>query len=446
MWAEMISLPDFLGNVLAYPIALFLFSAQIPICRQMRIERSSDQFTFLPTVLTSGTCFLWLSYGMYEGNWTVIAVNLLGIAFQVAYAICFCYYASPRQRRNKLLTIAALFVLLAALDVPMFALRPDSGRQVLGTITVIINVGMFASPIFAVRTALQSLDTSRVPVALTVASLASSLLWGAWALLVGDTFVFTPNVFGLVLCSAQLIAVAYIRRKKQQLARMGRNKSELVLGVEGQTVDDHAIDWETSIARGASTRQGYRSASGTAAAGGISIMKPRANSRAQQAIVDVTATGATPRPVEIPSQTSAKTPRLTSAVTEAVVGAVDVIVRSGSIALAKASASIPGSQLSPQGAAAIASAVGTASDGSTVAMLSPSDPRGLPTVHSEVGLDLHAHLEDEAEVMTKGLLSSSTNIKTSASATARQRDEGDDSSGGSSATLASDVGQAEPQQ
>lgn len=74
---------------------------------------------------------------------------------------------------------------------------------------------MFVSPAQALHGAILSLDDSRVPRLMSVASLLYSVIWTAFGALISDYFIVTPNGCGIALSLAQLSALLYIKCRKR---------------------------------------------------------------------------------------------------------------------------------------------------------------------------------------------------------------------------------------
>lgn len=244
---------------LSYPVTFALFAGQVPTCRAIARAggRAAEAYSVLPTLATLGNCLLWASYGAYVGSSNVLGVNAGGAVFNLAYAAVFMAYSGPAARARLGGLLAALVAVVAAVDAAVFAVRPSAGAFVLASLSIAVNIGMFASPAGAVVGAVRTLDASRVPVAMTVAAAACSGLWTALGVLQGDWFIAGPNIAGLAMTSVQLAALGYvIAARRADTAAIGatkRNASRLSLVQLGEA--------EAAAAAGA----GGGEAAGTAA-------------------------------------------------------------------------------------------------------------------------------------------------------------------------------------
>lgn len=57
-------------------------------------------------------------------------------------------------------------------------------------------------------TVIRTRNASSIPVAMSLASLASSIVWLLFGITLGDVFIILPNVCGIVLSTLQLSLVA----------------------------------------------------------------------------------------------------------------------------------------------------------------------------------------------------------------------------------------------
>lgn len=76
-----------------------------------------------------------------------------------------------------------------------------------------VNLIFYVAPLRQIRIALRELDTSRVPVALSVLQFLGATTWAINGVLMTDTFILIPNSFGSVMGALQLGLLAYIRHR-----------------------------------------------------------------------------------------------------------------------------------------------------------------------------------------------------------------------------------------
>jgi hypothetical protein len=176
---------------------------------------------------------LWAGYGvLVQERWDTTLVNSVGTAYAVVYALIFVRYTDTwAGRRRILLVVAGILGSAMAVFVALFAGPVPYAAPILGWFSVVINMGVFLSPLRALRGAVRELDASRVPALFSVASAVSCVNWGCFGLLMGDLAVAAPNLIGLPLSLVQLAALLYIKRQRAA----GRAHSELgEPGLEGE--------------------------------------------------------------------------------------------------------------------------------------------------------------------------------------------------------------------
>lgn len=200
-------------TALGYPIAICLFSSQIPMFRQMMKHGSSEGYPLLPTLSTLATAVLWAAYCTLVTARTDLAVlNGIGALYCVIYFLVYLRYTTEAHRRLRVLAeFGGVLAFTLGLVGVLWVFNVAAKESILGTIVVVINVIMLGSPALSIGAAVKALDASRVPGAMAAASLISTINWGVFATLIGDPFILAPNIAGFFLSTAQLLALGYIR-------------------------------------------------------------------------------------------------------------------------------------------------------------------------------------------------------------------------------------------
>ena len=82
-----------------------------------------------------------------------------------------------------------------------------------------MNVLMYAAPLNVARVVVATESVEFMPLGLTLGTLACSVSWTTYALLVGDATILAPNVLGDALGVAQVLLYArYARAKPAEAA------------------------------------------------------------------------------------------------------------------------------------------------------------------------------------------------------------------------------------
>mmetsp|Transcript_935 Transcript_935/g.1378 ORF Transcript_935/g.1378 Transcript_935/m.1378 type:complete len:95 (-) Transcript_935:80-364(-) len=87
---------------------------------------------------------------------------------------------------------------------------------------------MYGAPLGAARRVINTRSVESMPIALSVAGLASSILWALYATLLSDRWVGIPNYIGTVLGLIQIaIYLMYCRHSQSEEQRLVQNSTSL---------------------------------------------------------------------------------------------------------------------------------------------------------------------------------------------------------------------------
>jgi hypothetical protein len=143
--------------------------------------------------------------------------NAVGLAVSLAYVCCFLV-ARPTLREKVVVVAWWLAVVAGAVIVyaALFAPSPRSSSAVWAvSITTIVTISLWASPLVALREAARELDVKRVPVPLTLVMFSTTTLWLVTGYLVGDMALIVCSFFGAILSALQLVVLIWIRLQAQ---------------------------------------------------------------------------------------------------------------------------------------------------------------------------------------------------------------------------------------
>lgn len=157
--------------------------------------------------------FLWLAYGVLIHEPAVWRTNTCGLFMSLWYFMRFVKHAPPksptlpgsvRQHSN-----VVLFIVLATLAV-IYALPFKDPAGLIGNIAVVFCVAMFASPLSALKTVVQSRSARSIPLPFTIATIINCALWSIVGLFdISDFNIYFPNLLGLACGIAQLALKLY---------------------------------------------------------------------------------------------------------------------------------------------------------------------------------------------------------------------------------------------
>ncbi|KAG6388606.1 hypothetical protein SASPL_150038 [Salvia splendens] len=139
-------------GVLGNATGLFLFLSPSVTFKRIIMNKSTEQFSGIPYVMTLLNCLLAAWYGLpfiSPNNYLVSAINGTGVVIESVYVLIFLVYA-PKKEKGRIM--ALLFVILAIFStvalVSIFALKQEKKRQLFcGFAATIFSIIMYASPL-----------------------------------------------------------------------------------------------------------------------------------------------------------------------------------------------------------------------------------------------------------------------------------------------------------
>lgn len=235
---------------------VLLLLAQMPdMYRLFKGRIAVTDLSVVPSIGQLGNFVAWVVYALVKNEPALLRVNAIGVGIGCFYLAVFTYY-SDRAGRLAILRLAggSFAVLAIVCGAIIGAMTGDARITALGWTAVLCNTIMFAAPLAAIRTALATMNPDAIPVLLTAAGLACSVLWGTYGILTSNQFVLIPNGAGVGLSLLQIAIAAYIMCA---VRRRGFQRVQMVGG-------DGGGDAESSLAFGAS-ETGVSAAAGSGA-------------------------------------------------------------------------------------------------------------------------------------------------------------------------------------
>jgi len=188
----------------APPVLLqFVFLSPLPAVKQFRDSGTTGGVSLMPysMMLANGT--LWFTYGALLQNPTIMLPNVTAIGMGLGYCYTFCRYRSPQAVVAPHLAVSAgvcAFVLGSAAALPL-----PAAQNAIGYLGCFVCAGMFMGPLAAMRSVLRDRSAASIPVGFTLFSTLNTSVWLAYGVVVlGDPFIWAPNVLGLVSSIAQI--------------------------------------------------------------------------------------------------------------------------------------------------------------------------------------------------------------------------------------------------
>ncbi|KAI8546171.1 hypothetical protein RHMOL_Rhmol07G0097000 [Rhododendron molle] len=211
-----------LGNI----ISIILFLSPLPTFIQICKKGSVEQFSAAPYLATLINCSLWVLYGLpmvHPNRTLVLTINGAGVVIELVYLLLFFRYSDRRKKLRVVGIMLVECVILAALAILVMTLAHTTKVRstTVGSIALVGNVLMYASPLSVMKMVITTRSVEYMPLSLSLASLANGICWTTYAVIRFDPFIAVPNGLGMVFGLAQLVLYAtfYRSTKKQALER-----------------------------------------------------------------------------------------------------------------------------------------------------------------------------------------------------------------------------------
>ncbi|XP_059629552.1 bidirectional sugar transporter SWEET1-like [Cornus florida] len=198
--------------------ALFLFLAPMITFKRIIMNRSTEQFSGIPCLMTLLNCLLSAWYGLpfvSPNNILVSTINGTGAAIESVCVLIFLVFALKKEKGKLLgLLLFVLTVFLVVAFVSMFALHDKDRKLICGLASAICSIIMYASPLSVMRLVIKTKSVEFMPFFLSVFMFLCGTCWFIFGLLGKDPFLAVPSAFGCALGAMQLILYAIYRDKK----------------------------------------------------------------------------------------------------------------------------------------------------------------------------------------------------------------------------------------
>lgn len=211
---------EFVIKVFAIGSNILLQLSPLRLITEMRLLGSVGHFSSFPLVALTGCGFQWSFYGYYawsisqnSGFLMLIYANILGLVLGMYYLIEYSQIAaiSPVIYDNAKATKIATFGMRRQLELlgGLFAIEGifclyggdvADGLLFSGALSALVSILVSASPMVAIPKIWSTQSTkSCLPIDMVLASMISSVLWLWCGYLLGDPWVWMPNLCGVIV-------------------------------------------------------------------------------------------------------------------------------------------------------------------------------------------------------------------------------------------------------
>ncbi|XP_068662757.1 bidirectional sugar transporter SWEET16-like [Aristolochia californica] len=211
MMANLSFIIGIIGNV----VSILVFTSPIGTFRRVVKKKSTENFKSIPYVATLLSTSLWTFYGLLKPDGLLVStVNGAGAALQTIYVILFLIYAPKDTKIKTLKLFLAMDIgfLGAVVAITLLALHGSQQIVVVGFLCAGLTLGMYGSPMAAMRTVIKTKSVEFMPFFLSFFLFLNGGVWTVYSILVRDFFIGVPNAIGFVLGSVQLILYAVYKK------------------------------------------------------------------------------------------------------------------------------------------------------------------------------------------------------------------------------------------
>ncbi|XP_009775809.1 bidirectional sugar transporter SWEET1-like [Nicotiana tabacum] len=209
---------QFTFGIFGNAATLFLFLVPTFTFKRIIKNRSTEQFSGLPYVMTFLNCLLSAWYGLpfiTSDNILVATINGAGAAIELIYVLIFLALAPNKQKGKILATLLlVLLVFAGAALVSLLVFHGKNRKLFCGTAATIFSIVMYASPMSIIRLVIRTKSVEYMPFFLSFAVVISCTCWFTYAMLGRDPFIGISTGVGLFLGIVQLILYAIYCDKK----------------------------------------------------------------------------------------------------------------------------------------------------------------------------------------------------------------------------------------
>ncbi|XP_028768824.1 bidirectional sugar transporter SWEET1a-like [Neltuma alba] len=193
------------GNV----SALFLFLAPVMIFKRILRNRSTEEFSGVPYILTLLNCLLSGWYGLpfvSPHNILLTTVNGMGVAIETTYVLTFIVFAPKKEKLRIVGLLAlALAVFSAVVVVSLLTFHGKSRMLFCGLAAAIFSIFMYGPPLSIIRIVLKTKSVEYMPFLVSLFVFLCGTSWFIFGLLGRDPFVAVPNGVGAALGAIQIL-------------------------------------------------------------------------------------------------------------------------------------------------------------------------------------------------------------------------------------------------
>ena len=206
-----------LMNFLAILCPLLSISTYIsPVGSVISMVKNHDDSDFPIEVIAAQTAnnVACAAYGLQIADEPFFLSSFVGLAFQFVWLTMWFWVVSRRSDRRLACNLDRMNPVLfsvslgSVLSSSIFALTLVD-KNFNGTACVVLTFLLGISPLAKLGSVIRQRDTSSIPVPMSAVMLFTNIAWAMYGVIVEDSYIVIPSVFGFVICVFQLIVAAW---------------------------------------------------------------------------------------------------------------------------------------------------------------------------------------------------------------------------------------------
>ncbi|KAL7114492.1 hypothetical protein ACP275_04G124300 [Erythranthe tilingii] len=178
---------------------------------------------------------LWIYYATLKSNETLlITINSIGSFMEAIYIFIYISYAPKNAKilALELIMLLNVFGFGLILVLTHFLVKGSQRVHVLGWISVILSVSVYAAPLSIMKKVIQTKSVEFMPISLSFALLLNAVMWFFYGLLLKDFYITVPNIVGFIFGVLQIILYLIYKKCKVQEKLPSTIKPNIVISPE----------------------------------------------------------------------------------------------------------------------------------------------------------------------------------------------------------------------
>ncbi|KAK3041928.1 hypothetical protein RJ639_002236, partial [Escallonia herrerae] len=183
-------------------ISILMFASPMGTFRRVVKQKSTENYKGLPYITTLLSTSLWTFYGLLKPDGLlVVTVNGAGAALQFIYVTLFLIYAPKDTKVKSMKLVATLNMgfLGSVIAVTLLAFHGSLRLTFVGVICAGLTIGMYASPLSAMKTVIKTESVEYMPFSLSFFQFLNGGVWSAYSVLIKDFYIGVSSQILLLL-------------------------------------------------------------------------------------------------------------------------------------------------------------------------------------------------------------------------------------------------------